>query len=66
MNSCQPRGVLGKIILSLFLFVFLALGVVFSYVIGQEVARSAATCTWTRTECPILSNAVKEGEGNNS
>ena len=66
MNSGQPRGVLGKIILSLFLFVVLALGVVFSYVIGQEVARSAATCTWTRTECPILSSAVKDGEGNNS
>lgn len=66
MNSGPPRGVLGRIFLSLFLFVFLAMGVFFSFVIGQEVARSAATCTWTRTECLILSSAVNEGVGNNS
>jgi Protein of unknown function (DUF3592) len=64
MNSGQPRGVLGRIFLSLFFFLFLAMGVVFIFLVGREVARSAATYTWTPTECLILSSAVKEGTGN--
>lgn len=66
MNSGQPQGVLGRIFLSLFLFVFLAMGVFFIYLIGREVARAAATYTWTPTECLILSSAVKEGTDNSS
>jgi hypothetical protein len=55
-------GIVGRIFGTLFLLVFLVIGVIFCRLIGLEVYRSARTFKWTKTECVILESSVSVSE----
>ncbi|HEY7863544.1 MAG TPA: DUF3592 domain-containing protein, partial [Thermoanaerobaculia bacterium] len=50
----------GKIFLSLFLSIFLAMGLLFTYFLARESVRTVATYRWDESSCRILESAIRE------
>lgn len=59
-NSRFPSGLAGKLGMSLFFGVFLAMGLFFLVLIVREVAQIAVTYSWKETTATILSSSVGE------
>ena len=59
----QPVGTGGKLIGSLFFGVFLAMGLAFTYFLGQEVLEGAGTYRWEERRCEILESEVTRQGG---
>ncbi len=55
-----PTSVVGKIATSLFLFIFLAMGSVFFWLLMRDTVGALRTWTWHKTPCEILASAVRE------
>ncbi len=56
----RPAGVVGKVGLSLFLFVFLAAGLLFEVLILCEFARTMGHRAWKKTPCTVVASEVQE------
>ncbi|MCP5521922.1 MAG: DUF3592 domain-containing protein [Verrucomicrobiales bacterium] len=59
-SSGKPAGVGGKIFLTLFLLVFLGMGLLFTGFLVREVVRSAKTRFWPAIPCVVLESGVVE------
>jgi hypothetical protein len=59
----RPASVMGKLGLSLFFFLFFAIGSFFALVVLQEFGRTAGQRAWKKVPCTILTSEVQEREG---
>jgi len=59
-KSKQPLGIGGRIVGTLFFFVFFAMGALFCVFIGREFYLNLQTRGWTPTECVIIESRVAE------
>ncbi|MCB0333956.1 MAG: DUF3592 domain-containing protein, partial [Bdellovibrionales bacterium] len=62
-RSKKTPGVFGKMGISLFLSVFLALGLFFFYMLGLEVISRASVFSWEKTQCHIQSSSIGQQSG---
>ncbi|OVE76166.1 hypothetical protein BVX97_01895 [bacterium E08(2017)] len=61
----KKSGIGSKIGMSLFFFVFLAMGLAFCFFIVQDTIQTFKTYAWHETECTITSSSVSTGGGEN-
>ncbi|HBC86564.1 MAG TPA: hypothetical protein DCZ94_06380 [Lentisphaeria bacterium] len=62
--NAKPATLGSKIGLSLFLFIFLAMGSAFLIIMSYSFYREASTRFWTDTECRVVSSSIEEdGKG---
>lgn len=64
-SSVRAFGWGGRIFGTLFLGVFLGAGLFFAGLLGNAIAKAAATRFWTPTPCTIVESGVSEEDGRN-
>lgn len=62
--SGTSRGTVGKLGLSLFLFIFLAMGTLFEVLVVREFFRALAQRSWQPVQCRIVTSAVEDESRN--
>ncbi len=63
-DRSKPAGVAGKFGLSVFFFVFFAMGSLFEVLIVREFARAVGQWSWKKVPCTIAGSEVQEHGGN--
>ncbi len=62
-SRTQPASILGRIGLTLFLSLFLGMGLLFLFFIGAATLQTLATYGWQKTPATITSSGVREDPG---
>jgi hypothetical protein len=56
----RPAGVAGRFFLTVFLLVFLGMGLAFVWLTARDAVQVYQTWTWKQTDCEIIASTVRE------